>query len=181
MRRVVLLLFISLAATGASLANTGQAASPERLLGDLKERYWLSRIEIQNQVRQGRINRQGRLLTLSADGLPAKPLRVIEMGHKFVVRDHVMDFARVDISVDSRIEAKPGELTLNRGTRLAVLDVKLEENRVHLLTHTADPLPTRAGGTPIYGCTEFVFHLEPGVLAAGAVGPVVRVIERWLE
>jgi hypothetical protein len=181
MRRVVLALFMFLMVAGVSFADTVQAAPPERLLGDLKERYRLSRIEIQNQVRQGRITRQGRLLTLSADGLPAKPLRVIEMGHKFVVRDHVMDFARVDISVDGRIEPTPAPLMLNRGTRLAVLDVRLKENQVHFLTHTADPLPNQPGGAPVYGCTEFVFHFEPGVLMAGAVGPVVRVIQRWLE
>ena len=33
----------------------------------------------------------------------------------------------------------------------------------------------------MYGCTEFVFELEPEVIRAGRVEPTVERIERWLE
>ncbi len=52
---------------------------------------------------------------------------------------------------------------------------------MHLLTHTADPLPGQSGREPVYGCTEFVFDLEPEVVRAGRADLVAEWIDRWLE
>ena len=117
-------------------------------------------------------------MILSAEQVPAKVFRVIQADGR---RVHVMDFARVDIGVDGRIDAQPGPLTLRQGTRLVVLDVVVKGTEVHVLTHTADPVPTTGGPPAVYGCTEFVFHLDPTVLATGPFEPVFQTIERWLE
>ena len=92
-----------------------------------------------------------------------------------------MEFARVEMTVDGRTKSQPAPLVLRKGTRLVVLDVKLEGSRVHLLTHTADPLEFKHGEEPVYGCTEFVFNVERRVLMAGDADAIAEVIERWLE
>jgi hypothetical protein len=179
MRRIVQSPFMFLMVAGVLLPGLAQAADPALVHDALKERFRVSRIEVQNRVRQGAVTRQGRLLILLVDGLPAKPFRVIEMGHKFVIREHVMDFARVEISPGGRVETRSAPFTLSKGTRLVVLDLKVREDRVHLLTHTADPLYATPEQT--YGCTEFVFQFEPGLLKAGVVEPILQAIELWLE
>lgn len=68
-----------------------------------------------------------------------------------------------------------------RGSRVVVLDVKVSGNRVHLLTHTAEPLPTPGHGQPAYGCTAFTFQAPATVLAGGDAEPLLQLIERWLE
>jgi hypothetical protein len=50
---------------------------------------------------------------------------------------------------------------------------------VHLLTHTAEPLPS-AVADRLYGCTEFVFHLAPADLATKSAAPMMSWIEAWL-
>jgi len=92
-----------------------------------------------------------------------------------------MDFARVDIGADGKMMAEPGALTLRQGTRLVVLDVRITGSEVHLLTHTAEPVTAATGEPPLYGCTEFVFHLDFRAAASGDAGPVIHSIERWLE
>ncbi len=49
------------------------------------------------------------------------------------------------------------------------------------VTHSADPFRVAGAGEPVYGCTEFVFALEPDGIQAGRVELVVKHIERWLE
>ena len=146
----------------------------------LEERYRPSRIEINDPARQGQVTRVGKLLVLAVDAVPAKPFRVIRVDPRSP-RVHVMDFARVDIGADSNIMAEPGALTLRQGTRLVVLDVRVTGSEVHLLTHTAEPVTAARGEPPVYGCTEFVFHLDSRVAASRDVARVIHTIERWLE
>ena len=119
-------------------------------------------------------------MTLAVDGVPAKPFRVIQANPKSPW-SHVMDFARFEVALDARVHAESSPLRLQRGSRLVVLDVRLVGNRLHLLTHTAEPLPGPLGAEPIYGCTEFVFDLEPNVVRAGQADVIVQHVERWLE
>ncbi len=91
-----------------------------------------------------------------------------------------MDFARVQIESDDRILSELASLRLDRGSRLVVLGVKVDASDVHLLTHSADPIRVAGAREPVYGCTEFVFALEPDVVRAGRVEPVVERIERSL-
>jgi len=146
----------------------------------LEERYRPSRIEINDPTRQGQITRVGKLLVLAVDAVPAKPFLVLQKDPRSP-RVHVMDFARVDIAADGKIMAEPGALTLGQGTRLVVLDVRITGSEVHLLTHTAEPVTAAPGEPLLYGCTEFVFHLESRVAASGDAGPAIHSIERWLE
>jgi hypothetical protein len=160
-------------------ASEGQQGSRD-LKRMLEERYRPSRIEINDPTRQGQVTRVGKLLVLAADAVPAKPFHVMQRDPRFP-RVHVMDFARVDIGTDSKMTAEPGALTLRQGTRLVVLDVRITGSEVHLLTHTAEPVTAATGKPPLYGCTEFVFHLDGRVAASGDAGPVIHSIERWLE
>lgn len=147
-------------------ALVGLAEDPRDVLRKaLYRRYQLSQIEIEETGRRGAVVRKGVLLMLAADVVPAKPFRVIQAGRGSL---HVMDFARVEIALDGRLQAEAAPLRLAKGTRLVVLEVKVEGDRVHLLTHTADPLPIAWAGAGAYGCTEFVFGFDPsGVARAG--------------
>ena len=151
------------------------------ILQELSRRFQPSQIEIQDPERQGAVIRRGRVLVLTGGEVPAKPFRVVQVGRTHKVRQHVMDFARVDIAPSGRLRAEPGPFTLSKGTQLVVLDLKLTGDELHLLAHTADPLGVQPGGDLVYGCTEFVFHLEPATLAGGSVEPIVAAVERWLE
>jgi hypothetical protein len=113
------------------------------------------------------------------DGVPARPFRVVQ-GGATSSWSHVMDFAQVEVSSDGSSQSDAGQLRLRKGTRLVVLDIALLGNRVHLLTHTADPLPGLTG-EPVFGCTEFVFAVEPAVARAGRAEVLFERIERWLE
>jgi S1-C subfamily serine protease len=130
--------------------------------------------------RGGMVTRTGRILILSVDGIPARPFRVFQ-ANPASPPVHVMDFAEMRIGRDGRIVAEPAPIRPARGSRLVVLDVKVEASRVHLLTHTAAPVRVTAGGGPVYGCTAFVFELESDVIRAGRVEPIVERIERWLD
>jgi hypothetical protein len=72
-------------------------------------------------------------------------------------------------------------MTLRQGTRLVVLDVRITGGAVHLLTHTAEPERAADGAPPLYGCTEFIFHLGSRGAAAGDAALVIQMIDRWLE
>jgi hypothetical protein len=61
-----------------------------------------------------------------------------------------------------------------------VLDVKVDRDQVHILTHTAAPILLGDGKTA-YGCTEFVFSLDPGVGRRGDVAEVTAEIDRVLR
>jgi hypothetical protein len=67
-------------------------------------------------------------------------------------------------------------VTLPRGTRLAVLEHKVERDRVRLLTHTVDRV-RRPDGTLVYGCTEFIFPIGQ----SSDTTAVQRQIERVLS
>jgi len=139
-----------------------------------------SRIEIQDPGREGTVTRQGRLLVLAGDRVPAKPFRVIAVGPTYKVRRHVMDFARIDVFESGEIRTEPAPFTVARGTHMVVLDVQLAGDDVRLLTHTAGPVGVHDDGDLVYGCTEFVFHFKPATLAGGSVEPIAGVIEQWL-
>ena len=62
-----------------------------------------------------------------------------------------------------------------------VLDVKVRGDRVHLLTHTTEPLTTPERGVLEYGCTEFVFQAPSSPLKGGNAEPLFQLIESWLE
>ncbi|MGH7553333.1 MAG: hypothetical protein ACREMQ_09960 [Longimicrobiales bacterium] len=145
----------------------------------LTARFQPSVIDLQPGKRRGTVARTGRIL-ISADSIPAKPFRVFQE-NPASPPVHVMDFAEVRIGRDGRIIAEPAPMRLGRGSRVVVLDVRVEASRVHLLTHTAEPVRVTAGGEPVYGCTEFVFELESDVIRAGRVEPIVERIERWLD
>jgi hypothetical protein len=155
------------------------ADAQESLQTALYRRFQPSRIEVANPARRGMVTRYGQLLILAVDGVPAKPFHVMQDNPKAPV-SHVMDFARIEVKADASIQAEAGPLTLPKGTSLVVLDVALKGDRVHLLTHTASPIAGPPGGQPVYGCTEFVFDLEPDVVRAGRADLVIERIERSL-
>lgn len=146
----------------------------------LHRRFQPSAIEVQDPAHRGMIVRQGQVLTLVTDGVPAKPFRVARSSPTSLVT-HVMDFARVDVTMDGRIRTEADGLLLPKGTRLVVLDVRVQGDRAHLLTHTAEPLPGPAAAEPTYGCTEFVFQIPQTVMQGGDVEPLLQLIERTLE
>jgi hypothetical protein len=160
-------------------ASSGRAG--EEIRRELTRRFEPSRIEIEDPGRAGEVVRRGRMLVLTADGIPAKPFRVVEVGRTYKVRHHVMDFARVEIASQAVIAAEPAPYTLLRGTRMVVVELKLSGSDVRLLTHTAEPLGALPDGELVYGCTEFVFRFSPEALAGASVEPVVGLIERWLD
>ena len=169
---VALVLILSVSTTSA---NEGR----EMLQKELSAYFEPSRIEITPGRRGGAPTRTGKIVTLSLDGIPAKPFRVVQANPKSPW-SHVMDFAHVRIANDGRVAAEPAALRLDAGTRLVVLGVKVEASSVRLLTHTADPVRARAGSEPVYGCTEFVFDLDSDVIRAGRTEAIVERINRGL-
>ena len=154
------------------------ADSQDSIRDALYRRFQPSRIEIANPARRGMVTRYGQLLVLSVEGVPAKPFHVMQANSKI---SHVMDFARIEVKTDGSIQAESGPLQLTKGTSLVVLDVALKGHQVHLLAHTANPVAGPPGGAPVYGCTEFVFDVEPDIVKAGRADVVLARIERWLE
>ncbi len=155
------------------------ADAQDSLRDALYRRFQPSRIEVANPARRGMVTRYGQLLVLSVEGVPAKPFHVMQANPKAPVF-HVMDFARIEVKTNESIQAEAGPLTLTKGTSVVVLEVALKGLQVHLLTHTASPVAGPPGGEPVYGCTEFVFDVEPDVVSAGRADLVIERIERWL-
>jgi hypothetical protein len=91
----------------------------------------------------------------------------------------VGDYARVEIAEDGRLTAAPADLTLGRGTRLVVLDLKVKTDGVHLFTHTLEPVRL-PDGKAVYGCTEIVFVSNTGALDRDDPVTIQGWIERWL-
>ena len=175
MTRRVLSGFIVMAVVGGPAVTS---ALPLGLLRDvLTQRYPLSRIEVQSKPHEGAVIERGAVLSLEADGVSANTLRIIQTNTKSP-RFHVRDYAEVEITDGGAIRAGAGQLRLPKGTRLVVLDLKAEPDRIRLFTHTADPIVV--GGKPVYGCTEFVFRFHGTPLTARDVAQVEGVIERWL-
>jgi hypothetical protein len=89
------------------------------------------------------------------------------------------NYARVDVGADGKMAAERGAFTLPRGTRLVILDLKVESDSVALFTHTAQPVRL-PDGRVVYGCTEFVFHFDPTIIQRSNLAAVRGVIDRWL-
>jgi hypothetical protein len=85
------LAILSLVGIASGLPVTASAGNPVQQA--LKERFRVSRIEIQNPGTQGHVVKLGTVLILQADGVPANRLRVFQANTKFQ-RVHVDDYAR---------------------------------------------------------------------------------------
>ena len=172
--------------TVAALTSVGCATTDNGLEDALRQRYRLSRIEIENDRRQGAVTRRGTVLVLQEDGIPANELRVIRplihspRSHIPNWARHVRNYARVEIDRNGTRTEAAGAFHLPRGTRVVVLELRIEADRVRVFTYTAEPV-TIGPGRSAYGLTEFVFRLEPGLLQARDATPVQQVIERWLR
>lgn len=185
--RPVILLIVSLILVTPGPGPRPASAAPGSSLEDLlTQRYALSRIEIENDRRQGAITKRGAVLILQEDGIPANELCVIRplvhSPRSYIPNyaRHLHNYARVEISPgDTRTDQK-GALRLPRGTRLVVLGLRSEADRIRLLTHTVEPI-TVASGRGVYGCTEFVFHPERALLQSRDATAVQQLIERWLK
>lgn len=173
----VLGLFVSGLMTGCAVATQS---------GDLKDfvrrQYRESDIRLEDAGRQGHVVRRGAILTLNADNVPANALRVMPATlhsakpHIRTPARHLYTYAPVVVRPDGSAPEGRGEFALPRGTRLAVLEHKVERDRVRLLTHTVDRV-RRGDGTMVYGCTEFIFPIgQPSDTTA-----VQRQIERVLS
>lgn len=170
-------LLIGIVAT-VVVAGVAQAGGPGELRDALRQRYTSSRMEVQNVTRAGAVVRPGTVLRLETGAVPAKRLRFIQASPKSP-RFHVRDYARVEIAGDRVLAAERGDFALQPGARVVVLDLKVDRDRVRLFTHTAEPvaLPT---GRAEYGCTEFVFRLDPDVIQRADAATIAQAIERWL-
>jgi len=142
----------------------------------LSERFTLSRIE--SPSIGGHSLRPGVNLTLERDGMPAMPLRITHPNPK-LPGVHAGDYALVEVAQDERVTVGPGQFRLARGTQLAVLDLKIDADRVRLFTHTIEPV-AYADGRPVYGCTGFVFWFDPAILQGNDPAPVLQRIDQWL-
>ncbi len=175
MYRSMLTLLALSTALGVS-AGPGHAESSLR--DALAERFRLSRIEVQNPADQGAVIRTGTVLRLQADGIPANPIRFVQLNTKSP-RFHVRDYARVEVGVYGAIATGPGVLSLRKDTQLVVLDLKVSGDRVRLFTHTLKPVPLPDGRVGS-GCTEFVFAFGPGTLERHDIGTITGRIDQVL-
>jgi hypothetical protein len=182
MFRLMLFLLAVATALGVSV-GIGHASSS--LQETLSERFMPSHIEVQNPSAGGRVISTGTVVLLQADGIPANTVHFVQP-YAFSPRDprgprvHVGRYARVEVGRDGQLTAAPGELSLAKGTRLVVLDLKVRADRVHLFTHTLEPVRMPDGKTA-YGCAEFVFVFDPATLERADVGTVVGRIGEWLS
>jgi hypothetical protein len=187
--RWYLLLMMGLAAgVGLGVVAFGSAVSgaePPGLRRALEERYRLSGIEIESSPRQGTVVRRGVVLTVQMDGVPANPLRVIRpvlwspREPATAWPRHLRNYARIEIPKAGAPFAEPAAFTVPRGTRVVVLEMKVGRDTVHLFTHTLALVALPEGGAQ-YGCTEFVFSLDPEVIRRADMTTVDRAIARWL-
>ena len=172
------LLLVGVSAALAATVGTAYASSIVR--DALTERYKASRIEVPNQFDEGHVIKMGAVLLLQADGVPAGVLRTTQINTKSP-RFHAHDYARVTVGEDGHIIlAEPASLTLGKGTRLVVLNLKVDRDRVRMFTHTLDPVRVPDGKTA-HGCTEFIFVFDPATLAGADVATVSARIDQWLS
>ena len=180
MRRTVSCLRVLLSVlVGVATVLPSHASTLDSARDALSERYGLSRIDIQNPRTEGYTASRGVVLLLRADGVSAKKLRVVQTNTKSP-RFHVRDYAPVEVAPDGRLAGTPGDFMLPKGTRLVVLDLKVEKDRVRLFTHTLVRV-LLADGPAVYGCTEFVFRADPDLLARGDVAALQDQIDRVLR
>ena len=184
MRRPVLSLFTFFTLAGMLVANSSQGAAGDRVEYALKAYYRYSHVEIQNPRTEGHVRDLGAVLTLQDVGVPANKFYVIEpqpaAAKPFGRRIHKFNYAPVEIGEDGRLTPARADFTLPQGTRLVVLDLKVEADRVRLSTHTLEPVRV-AGGEAAYGCTEFAFRLDPTLLERGDLAAIQRRIDQWLS
>ena len=154
------------------------AGDGDAILRGLQERLRPSHMEVANPTLEGYVFKPGAVVVLQAESVPAKKLRVIQANTKSP-RFHVPDYAEVTVGRDRSLTAGSGDFTLVKGTRLVVLDLKVEKDRVRVFTHTlaAVPLP---GGKTAYGCTEFMFPLDATARDRADVATVTAEIDRVL-
>ncbi|MGH8071407.1 MAG: hypothetical protein ACRERE_40505 [Candidatus Entotheonellia bacterium] len=179
MRRMMLALLMGLMAAGIVWVNPAHATVPDAVRKALQERFRLSRVAEHGEVVEGRVFNPGTILILQADRIPAKQFRVFRDMSKSPRLHHLRDYAPVTIAADGRLTAAPADFTLNKGTRLVVLDLNVKADRVHLFTHTLEPVRL-ADGKAGYGCTEFIFPFDPGALEQGDPFAIQDRIEQWL-
>jgi hypothetical protein len=179
MLRIFLAVAMLFGALGVSQPGLVHAAGIGAIQHALQERYQPSRMDVSNPALDGHLSSRGSVLVLEVDGAPAQALRFIQLNTKSP-RFHVRDYVRVTIAQDGTLAPGRGDFTLSRGTRLNVLDLKVRGNQVHVFTHTLEPVRL-ADGKSAYGCTEFVFPLDAGVLRRGDVAAVSSEIDRVLR
>ncbi len=85
--------------TALLLVQTGvtSARANESLVKALRQRYPVSRIEVQNAAGRGTVASSGTRMRVEADGVPGKPLHTTQANTKFP-RFHARDYARVPSS-----------------------------------------------------------------------------------
>jgi hypothetical protein len=155
------------------------AADGEAIREGLRARYQLSRMEVRNPALEGHVLKRGSVLVLQADGAPAKTLCFVQLNTKSP-RFHVRDYAEVAVAQDGTLVGRQGDFTLPKGTRLSVLDLKVDRDEIHVFTHTLEPVQLGDGKTA-YGCTEFVFRVHADVRNRGDVAAVFSEIDRVLR
>ena len=139
-----------LAVSTALGVSVGTGHAASSLRDTLGERFKLSRIEVQNPSGEGYVIKKGTVLSL------------------------------VEVDREGRLKASPGELALAKGTRLAVLDLKVGADRVRLFTHTLEPMRL-PDGKAAYGCAEFVFVFDSATLSRADAATVAGRINQWLS
>jgi len=185
MKRHTLLLAGAATLLGVLSVGVAEASTPADLQDELKRLYKPSSILLENTRGDGAVLRQGTVLTVQADGLPANLFGTVTpqvnspQSHIPNFPRHLRNYARVDVSADGKMTAERGAFTLARGTRLVILDLKVKSDSVALFTHTAQPVRL-TDGRVVYGCTEFVFHLDPTTIQRSDLAAVRGVIDRWL-
>jgi hypothetical protein len=100
-----MLALLALPTTLGVSAGPGHADSSLR--DTLAEPFRLSRIEVQDPSDQGAVIRKGTVLRLQDDGIPANPIRFVQLNTKSP-RFHVRDYARGEVSVDGAIACRGG-------------------------------------------------------------------------
>ena len=171
-----MLLIVSISMMLAASVGTGHAAPSVR--DALSERFKPSRIEMATRSDEGHVVTKGTVLRPTADGMPAGVLRTTQLNTKSP-RFPVHDYARVAIDERGRVSAEPGSVALAKGTRMVVLNLKTDRDRVRLFTHTLDPVRL-PDGTTAYGCTEFVFTFDPTTVSRPDIATITARIEQWL-
>lgn len=185
MKRHTLLIAVATTLLGVLPVRAAWASAPADLQDELKRLYKPSVVLIENSREDGAVLRQGAVLTVQADGLPANPFGTITpqvnppQSHLPNFPRHLRNYARVDVGVDGKVTAERGAFTLARGTRLVILDLKVKSDSVALFTHTAQPVRL-PDGRVVYGCTELVFHVDPTIIQRSDLAAVRGVIARWL-
>ena len=170
------LFVLSFSTTLALSVGAGHAASS--LNAAIAEHFRPSRMDVQNPTGEGRVLQKGTVLALQADAVPANKLRFVQINTKSP-RFHTPDYARVEVGPDGRLTASPGVMALPKGTRLVILDTKVDRDQVRVFTHTLEPVRL-PDGTAAYGCTESVFAFDPGALKAADATTVASRIGQWL-